>query len=86
MAEVYVFETVLSIVLCPNVVVYVVSACLCISCDSARVCVCACVFCVFGCVSPYQLDKSFFLADSARLSLLCQVMNSPPDKENKNHL
>ena len=47
------------------------------------VCVCVCV-CV--CVSPYQLDKSLFPADSAQLRLLCQVMNSPPDKENKNHL
>lgn len=42
------------------------------------------VMCV--CASPYQLDKSLFLADSAQLPLLCQVMNSPPDKENKNHL
>lgn len=35
------------------------------------------------CVFPYQLDKSLFLADSAQLSLLCQVMNSPSDKANK---
>lgn len=36
--------------------------------------------------SHYHLDESLLLADSAQLLLLCQVMNSPPDKENKNHL